>query len=309
MAGRKIDSEEYVSDLIIYLGNCLIGGDEVTPLSGGGFTRDVVRFRVSDKIYILRQDREFIRSPQREKYKGAFVGLSTLTVENVTEDAIDLVLSEAHHIAELLSFATESRVLVYGHDYPVVGYMRSRQSVIGTYESFRPPFEIGNGKAFSDFVEKTFVRYSLIRETRKLNVVFDYIYHACKVGNALEIQLASSFILLENLKHTYATDAGYPFISHFFRNLGSTVSSKGPALSFEFLLKEMFAGVGMAPTLASLIKMRNELIHSGLIALDPDEKWKIFEEVQDLIREYVLRLLGYLGSYFSYTLGGAKTIL
>ena len=64
---------------------------------------------------------------------------------------------------------------------------------------------------------------------------------------AIEVKLGVLFILLENLKHTFAEARGYPFIKGNFRALGATPANPGKKWSFKELLTEMLAAVNGIP--------------------------------------------------------------
>jgi len=297
-----------MSELVTHVGNCLIGGEDVTEYPDGSKTRDVIRLNFNGRDFILRQNRDFIRNRGTQDFKGSFVPATTLHFGDADEADIPELLELSNKLCELLSFATESRVVVYGHDFPAEGVVRQRQSVIGTVETFRPPFTLFDGSAIKSFIEQCFPPFLQSRDSRCLHVVFDYLSHAGKTGLAIEVQLASLFILLENLKHSYALQQGHPMIKGFFRNLGATNAAPGPKLSFEALLNAMFSAVGMNPSMTQIVRLRNELIHSGLIAIDVQAKFALFEEIQDILREYLLRLLQFSGSFHCYSLGNSKTI-
>jgi len=297
-----------MSDLVTYVGNCLIGGDDFTEYPDGSRTRDVIRLNLNGRHLVLRQNRDFIRNRGTQDVKGSFVSVTTFHFGEADEADIPELLDLSNKLCELLSFVTESRVIAYGHDFPAEGAIRQRQSVIGTVETFRPPFTVFDGSAIKNFIEQCFLPFLQHRDARGLHVVFDCLYHAGKTGSAIEVQLASLFILLENLKHSYALQNGYPMINGFFRNIGATNAAPGGKLTFETLLNSMFAAVGMNPNMIQIIRLRNELIHSGLIAIDAQAKFALFEEIQDIIREYILRLLQFSGNYHCYSLGNSKTL-
>jgi len=140
-----------------------------------------------------------------------------------------------------------------------------------------------------------------------LDIVRHYYVLAEKPSQPIELKLVVLFVLLENLKHTFAVQQGYPFIKGSFRNQGATSSKPGGQKSFKCLMNEMFAAVSMSPDVSRIIKLRNELIHSGILVLSFQEKKDIYEFCQDLIREYLLRLLDYKGEYLSYS-GSIKAI-
>jgi len=63
----------------------------------------------------------------------------------------------------------------------------------------------------------------------------------------------------------------------------------------------MFQEVEMNPTLTPIVELRNDLIHSGLSLKSHNEQTAIYNACQDMIREYILRLLGYTGDYFQFS--------
>jgi hypothetical protein len=293
-----------MSELVVYVSNCLIDGEEVTTNFDGSRTRDIITLNINGWQVLLRQ------APERhaQNFKGKFVAVTSLHFPDTEEGEIPLLLELSDRLCEILSFATESRVLVYGHDYPEVGTLQQRHSVIGTVGAFRPPFDPFDGAAIKHFIEKCFTPYLQNRDLRCLHVVFDYLYHAGINGLAIEVKLASLFILLENLKYTYAHQAVYPFINGFFRQIGATTASPGSKVSFETLITKMLSVFGMNRDMAQIVRLRNELIHSGLIAIDVNDRLALFEEIQDIIREYILRLLRFQGEYFCYTSKQARKI-
>jgi len=115
----------------------------------------------------------------------------------------------------------------------------------------------------------------------------------------LELKLATMFILLENLKSSFAKEQGYAFRKGYYRK------SSGDVWSFEALLSEMFGRVGMSSLdLSAIVDLRNEIIHSGISQTSFEHQFDIYENCQDLIREYLLRLLGYTGEFLLYSGSG-----
>ena len=70
----------------------------------------------------------------------------------------------------------------------------------------------------------------------------------------------------------------------------------------------MFSQVGMSSSLNKIIRFRNELIHSGLIAIPPNERFKLFETLMDIIREYMFRIIDFSGTFRGYSPGKFTTI-
>jgi hypothetical protein len=77
----------------------------------------------------------------------------------------------------------------------------------------------------------------------------------------------------------------------------------GEAWSFVSLLTEMFARVEMKPLLQEIKNLRDEIIHSGLSRTAGDEQDRIYEACQDFGREYILRLLNFMGCFFLHSGG------
>ena len=63
----------------------------------------------------------------------------------------------------------------------------------------------------------------------------------------------------------------------------------------------MFCEVGMVIHLDHIIHMRNEVVHNGLSESSYDHIWSVYESAQDVIREYLLRLLEYKGYFWIYS--------
>jgi hypothetical protein len=112
-----------------------------------------------------------------------------------------------------------------------------------------------------------------------------------RVNIAFEVKLLIMFILLENLKYTFASQVGYLFFKGFYRDV------TGGKIRFEQLLKKMFTAAGMNPTLDPIINLRNEIIHSGMSLLPFQQKYNIYVSCHNIFREYFLRLVGYNGEY------------
>ena len=66
---------------------------------------------------------------------------------------------------------------------------------------------------------------------------------------------------------------------------------------------------GMTPSLKPLVDLRNEVLHTGVASLTHAQQKIQYDAATDLIREYLLRLLGFKGNFdVSPTGGSVKTI-
>ena len=119
----------------------------------------------------------------------------------------------------------------------------------------------------------------------------------------LEVKLAQIFIVMENLKGTFATKTGIPFFKGYFQDNAypNRPLHKQPRIGFEALLTSMFKDVGMKPSLRRIVRLRNEIIHFGLSRKPYSSLRKDYDYCHDVVREYLLRLLNYEGEYLLYS--------
>jgi hypothetical protein len=287
-------------DLRAYLANCLIGVHTITAY-GTSPIRDTVEFHCGGQIFILKQKPTVING-QISDFRGRFCETSEILVRDVQPSQVQKTLQAIDRICWLLSFAGLSQVVCYGHDYQDGGLNQSRQTVIGTAESFRPTLNIEDGALVKSFIEQTYPNFVSLEKSRKINVVINYLLEAERRSQPIECKLIFAFILLENLKYTFATSKLIPYVKGFFRK---GPGAKDKTYSFKELLECMFRDVGMpTASLKQIITLRNELIHSGLSRNSLQQNWTIYEEIHDLLREYLLRLLGYHGNYLTYVSQG-----
>jgi len=170
---------------------------------------------------------------------------------------------------------------------------------MGVADFFRPTLDICDGASIKSFVEQTFPNFVSLEESRKLNVVIDYLLQAERQNQPTECRLIFAFVLLENLKDTYAKKRGFLYHKGYFRK--DKDKPNGEKYSFMALLDLMFREVEMKPELESVKSLRNEIIHSGLSHLPHNEQRAMYEKIHDILREYILRLLGFHGNYCVYS--------
>jgi hypothetical protein len=292
-------------DLRARVANCLIGGEMITDLGKGSFIRDTVTLTCGGRKFIVTQQKEVIENPV-SNFTGRFSMTTQILVPNVAKSAVPKVLASIDRICWLLSFACQSKVVCHGHDYPAEA-PGARKAVVGTTRFFRPVFEIRDGAVIRDFIDQTYPAYTQLEKPRMLNVAIDYLLQAEREALPTECRLIFGFVLLENLKHTYAVSEGIPFVKGFFR-IGP--SPKDATISFKVMLTRMFKAVGMTPALDDIVSLRNSIVHSGVSDLTHHANWEAYEQIQNLVREYLLRLLGFKGSYALYSeVNGAHAII
>lgn len=292
--------------LSAFVANCLISGDEVTRHPDGSWIRDVVRFNCGGREFTFRQ-RPDVAQGKIEPLKGTFCKTSTVEVENVTPIQRASVLATLDAICWLLSFATQSRIVCYGHEFSNGPENGCFKSVTGIANHFRPPLDPKDTSAIKSFIEQAYPAYQRLCKRRKLPFVFDNLVQAERPSQPTEIRLVLLFVTLENLKDTFAREKGIPYLKGFYRKLHRKPGKPGATLSFEELLLQTLRSVGMRRGLKQVVALRNEIIHSGLSRNPPARQWQMYERIQDIVREYIFRLLGYRGEFFTYASQGTAT--
>lgn len=267
-------------------------GIEATDTESGGWVRNKISLSVAGLSIDIYQDPEFINAKKSE-LRGQFLKSTKLVVKDISENDIGDVVEIVKRISYLLSFATCSEVIFYA--WNIEGTKKSHVwSVRGKYYYFRPPFCCVDTSHIKKLVEHCFDAYSEAYEQRSLNVVVDLL-NTPEVNNLqIELKLATLFILLENLKSSYAKSKGYEYKRGFYWSVNNE------KYNFQTLLLEMFNSASMEVSLTRIKNLRNEIIHSGLSHLSFDEQFLIYANSRDIITEYILRLIGYKGCFSPY---------
>lgn len=285
-----------MADLHAFLANFVGAGHELTTY-GNRTVRDTLRFSCGGYHFKLVQSDEVIGSSPSE-FNGRFIRSSRLEVQNVDAKHVEKALRVVERICWLLSFAALSNVTWYAYEYPAGSGGQNTRSVVAESLFFRPVIDIREGVETSEFIERCYPQYARLERKRKLNIVTAYMVQAERVGQPVEVRLLLAFVALESLKDTYARSTGIPYIKGFFRKRPKPRRVRD-TYSFEELLQQMFQAVGMRRGLKRVIALRNEIIHSGVTRKSFDWQWNKYENLQYLIREYVLRALNHEGSYFT----------
>ncbi len=297
-----------MADLRAVLVNAVFTGEEWTEQADGSSVRNVIRLQLAGRRIELVQAPELFDANKRE-LQGRQVETTTMIIRDLPAEEVSAGLDLAKGVASLLSVATCSEVRVCAYDHPEASPSRSIWAVVGNTWRFCPTIETADGARVRSFLEQCWPQYKLLREERMLDVVFDYYVVSQKPGYPIELRLITAFVLLENLKHTFAKQRGYPFIDGYYRHRDATAAVPGKPLRFKKLLGEMLRAVAMANPLVSIVKLRNELIHSGVASLSFEEHQAILNDCQDLLREYLLRLLAFRGPFSPYSAPNSEKTL
>ncbi|MGR0481694.1 MAG: hypothetical protein ACTFAL_09895 [Candidatus Electronema sp. V4] len=257
-------------DVTCYSSNLAIYGTHCTVYPDGSWVRNKIPLNLSG------YEMELIVPGDRIKD-----GDAKLNVKNVPEENIGQLKSIVYCLADLLSFSTNAQVRFCWIEYGNFGMGMGESGSPAKSKIFDTP------SCIKDFVEKCWNTYIQLRERRELKVVIEMLVSIDLVNLAVESKLAIIFILLENLKYTYAKDKGYS-------------NTKKKKLELNGLLEEMFNEYGINDDLTNVVKLRNDIIHQGLSDIPFEEQWNILLYCKELVIEYFIRLVGCDGMFDSF---------
>ncbi|MBC3918795.1 hypothetical protein H8L32_14970 [Undibacterium sp. CY18W] len=283
-----------------YVVNFMFIGENFTD-KNGQLQMDEIVFECGKFKFTFIQDMKFAKAPA--KYRGTVCQTSEVFVHDVKESDLTPVIETLEKLCWLLSFVGLCRVGCAGYEFPVETKKKFISLVAESNFHLPSLSDIGDRSYIRKFVEQVFDRYQGICNTRKLNVVFDYLIHSDRTRQPTEVKLILMFVLLENLKDTFAKEKQIPFTDGAFRKPSKLIKNRmvSVAYSFRELLMMMFAEYQMKPKLQHIVKFRNEMIHSGLSTSNtPAELEVVYAECHDLIREYIFRLLEFKGTFPTY---------
>lgn len=261
---------------------------------GNKFEKDgssYIELKLGDKQLIVIQDPQItIDYKNLASFHGRFVNTTKVIVLDVETNELDDVRDLIYSLCCLFSFIACSQVVFHSQEYPK---STSSWAIVGKTNIYHNVFDIGIGEVVAEFIQTVWDRFIAIKNERRLDIIFDYLHNASYPGSTIESKLVFSFVTLESLKCTYAESKGYPFIKGKYRK-----SDLKTPYKFIELLEEMFDDIGVVFNNKERIeRLRNEIIHSGLSRHDFNYNFEIFVYTQNLIREYLIKLLGYTGYY------------
>lgn len=285
-----------MSDYKALIANCPMRGEKY-GISGGRRYLNTIKVTVGGFDVEIEEIPDLVVKNFGD-FRGRSLHTSDLYIRNISSTQLSQAETLAQEIAELLSLATCSPVVKYGYSFDGYG---EAHTCFGQLQYFRPIIDTHQGKSVRTFLETCHPTYHRLRGPRKLYVALQYHTLAQQNDQPMELLLAITFVLLENLKYNYAVNVGYPLIRGYFRQFGATSANPGHTKEFRKLLSAMFGDVGMSPDLSSIISLRNDIIHSGISTMGLNTQTHIYSMSHDIIREYLLRLLNYVGGYYPYS--------
>jgi hypothetical protein len=288
-------------------------GRKVTHHKSGGCTRDKTQLKLGEYAVLIKQRKSALNF-DANKWRGKQHDTSTIFVSKVRSLEEGAVIVD--DLCWLLSFAHSSHVQAYHYSY---GKNAKFHGVQGTFNQWRPPFHSGVGEV-SEFVEQAWPNYQKLKSSRPLPAFIHMIGASDLGGGLLEAQVSASVQCLESIKSYFAMTEGARY--NITEKKDGTFWQAGKKMEFEQLLKLTLQDVGMTvPSSFKVIKrLRNALVHRGFIR-ETDKITKfifgnsppggmhtamfgVMEDAQDILREYILRLLGYKGKWCAYNFKG-----
>ena len=283
--------------IVCHLANLNIIGSKFSTNADGELVRNIIPLSVNGFNLELIQDKSIINCSPSELI-GKFVHSTLIIAQDVSENSLNKLIKTIDKITVLLSLATDSQVRFYKCT-DASGMTLREWSVKGVYYCSRPLLCTVDTRCIVQLIEKSYATFDRIERSYKLKSAVELFVASESLTLQFELKLASIFILLENLKSSYAENNGYTFHKGYYRKNGV----KG---TFKLLLSEMLLSVGITPKLSKVVKLRNEIIHSGLSRLHFEEQTDIFSLCKELAGEYLLRLLNYDGVFYLHTTNGSK---
>ena len=268
-----------------------------SKVHGESFSEEVDGKSVRDTLVFTCDGQRFVMKTKPDQ-------LAEILVENVVPGQKEATMEAVKRICWLLAFATQSQVACYGHDYPDGSPHKVRNGVHRAGQNADPVIEPADGSAIRMFVDRAYPQFKALEGARSLKVVIDYMLQAARPGLPMECRLVFLSVLLENMKHTYGTQL------KFASKGGKFVDpvTKG-RLDFQEMMNRMFGAEGMTPNLQPLVGLRNDVLHTGMVNMTIQQQKAQYDAATDLIREYLLRLLGFKGTFnVSGSGGSVKTI-
>lgn len=278
-----------ISSLRAFVMNSKVHGESFSEEVDGKSVRDTLVFTCDGQRFVMKT------KPDQ---------LAEIVVENVSPAAVSATIEAIERICWLLAFATQSQVACYGHDYPDGSPNKVRNGVHRSGQNADPVIEPADGAAIRKFVDQAYPQFKALEGARSLKVVIDYMLQASRPGLPMECRLVFLSVLLENMKQTYGTQLKFAFKDGKF--VDPVTKEK---IGFKAMMNLMFRAEGMYPSLKQLVSMRNEVLHTGVASMTIQQQKAQYDAATDLIREYLLRLLGFKGTFnVSGSGGSVKTI-
>lgn len=305
----------------IFLINLFMMGKEFSTSTDGRKFRDTTFIQCEGYTFEFKQQN--IKLKQSECVNKTIL-TTIVTIHDITEDQIPLILEIIDNICWLLSFAQQS--LVVRHGYKLNSTQESFNSCLGIIVNPLRSIINDHGEDIRNFIEQTYSTFKKIKSSRQLTIVIGYLCEANRSSLALEISLISHYVVIENLKHTFALDNRYEYLRRYYvhkdfppldhppQNLDKYLKPKGSRKKYvhkihgqvsstEMTLRMFEAANFNRNEISDFLDKRNKIIHEGILLPFGNENYmeqaiKDKQAINDLIREYLLTILDYQGAYY-----------
>lgn len=284
---------------VAHIANCWLKGYEWSDTPSGRIRNRISLTLDGFRMALVRTPESFAQNVG--DMKGLQVHTSDLEFENVIHSNVSKAKEIAVGVAELLSFGLLSQVTVFG--FSCDDGTRQMFAVRGKLLYFRPVFGPALGAEIKSFLEMTYPSFRRLRARRKLHVIFDYLTTAELPDQPIEVKFLLAIVALESLKSSFARERKIPFHAGAFRRLSSPPKAnlaREPKYKFSELVAMMCKAVGMSPRTRRIITLRNQIVHFGMSRRPADSLTDSYYYTQDILREYLLRLMNFQGSFHSY---------
>lgn len=270
---------------------------------------------------------EFIQHDIFQKHKdheNQRIVTTTVKIQNIEDSQVSQIFEIIDDICWLLSIAQQSpvRCETYQNNstqlrpHSDVKTMRSQMNIIESH-----------GLEIRKFIEQTYPTFKKLKSSRQLTVVFDYLCESNRPNLALEVSLILHYVIIENLKHTFAKVNGFEKRGTNFSHPLYPDSEKEPTNIEDYelitkkkkklyrhkkygecgsneMIKLTFEDIGISREITkNIIDKRNTIIHEGILLPFGDPKYskqarEDLHDVSDLLRKYLLSLLNYKGAFY-----------
>ncbi len=302
-------------------------GDLPTTLEDGHWIKNIIQFKCGKYKAKLTINPHLLKTPiskRNSKFKNKDIDTGILDIDNIS--SLEEGKGVSSDICWLLSFITQSKIVPYTAFY---GDTSKSINASGCYNPGREILEYEAPKAILNFFENCWENYQAHKESRKLNIIFEYLWIANKINTHVEIQITAVAIALECLKSTFGHESEkYDYNNGLWYKKGTInpqdfkvilqlldentsftseeiikYYNKNEKLkrNFNSLLTAMLKTQNLSYDLNDVIQLRNEIIHNGVVDEQSElhtQQYNIRLKAELIIREYILCLLGYKGWFF-----------
>lgn len=204
------------ADLKGFFSNRFIVGETASTERNGRAYRDTIEVSLGGRSVKLVQ-RPAVLGEKTRDYRGGWVETTTVVVADVKEEERKEIKELLVGLSFLLSFATSSDVGFYGWSHAEEPRLSERWATVAQTGFFRPAFDLQSGKRVREYLQRSWEGYRRLEDCRQLRAAIHLYVIAETRLLPEELRAATMFILLENLKSTYASARGFAFRNGHFR--------------------------------------------------------------------------------------------